>query len=111
MLHSRNAVRTVFPKPPRSGYYTIVRTYTVILSLVLQHLGTLFTNALAQAADDFGTVDQHAKKDGVEQGGAAQREGGTDMDTATPSGNPLAGVVIFVSQKLARKQGTCGSGD
>lgn len=72
--------------------------------LPLQHLGALFTNALAQAADNFGTGDQLARKD--VDGGTVQREGGTDLHAAVASENPLAGVVIFVSQKLIRKQGT-----
>ena len=72
--------------------------------LPLQHLGALFTNALAQAADNFGTGDQLARKD--VGGGTVQREGGTDLHAAVTSENPLAGVVIFVSQKLIRKQGT-----
>lgn len=40
-------------------------------------------------------------------GGTVQREGGADLHAAVVSANPLAGVVIFVSQKLVRKQGTC----
>ena len=72
-------------------------------------MGDLFTNALAQAKNDFGTVDQLEKRD-VECGGAAQEER-MDLDVAAPSGNPLAGVVIFVSQKLAKKQGAFGAGD
>ena len=59
--------------------------------------------------DNFGAGDQLAKK-GVELGGTAQREEGTDMQEAASSGKPLAGVVIFVSQKLAGKQGVYGEG-
>ena len=78
---------------------------TAATCLPLQHLGALFTNALAQAADNFGTGDQLARKD-VDGGTTVQREGGTDLHAAVASENPLAGVVIFVSQKLIRKQGT-----
>ena len=60
--------------------------------------------------DNFGAGDQLAKK-GVELGGTAQREEGMDMQEAASSGKPLAGVVIFVSQKLAGKQGVYGEGD
>lgn len=80
--------------------------------LLLQHLGVLFSNALAQAADNFGIGDQPARK-GVKHGGTALRERGVDVPAAAaaPSGKPLAGVVIFVSQKLAGKQGAYGEGD
>ena len=69
----------------------------------------MFSNALAQAADNFGTGD-HLARNGAEHNGAARSKGETDLHTAAPDGGPLAGVVIFVSKKLARKQGGCKCG-
>lgn len=63
-----------------------------------QQLGAMFSTALAQAADNFGTGNQ-LPKNGGEHSGAA------------PSAESLAGVVIFVSKKLAGKQGVCVGGD